>query len=66
MRTRDADTQDLQFFRSGRHVQLRPLRLEAMFDGAPGGPKLSDHDGYRVVYELTWSVEDRACVQGGA
>jgi endonuclease/exonuclease/phosphatase family metal-dependent hydrolase len=47
-------TQDLQLFRSGQVVQLRPLRVEAMFDGGPGGPRLSDHDGLRVRYELRW------------
>ena len=50
------DTQDLQFFRSGRKVQVRPIRLEAMFDGAADSPRLSDHDGYRVLYELSWPI----------
>lgn len=48
------DTQDLQFFRSGSRVQVRPIRVEAAFDGSEGSPRLSDHDAYRVVYELTW------------
>lgn len=52
------DTQDLQFFRSGRRVTLRPVRLEAMFDGSAGSPVLSDHDGYRVVYELSWPAAE--------
>ncbi|PZQ65700.1 MAG: metal-dependent hydrolase [Phenylobacterium zucineum] len=52
------DTQDLQFFRSGRRVTLRPVRLEAMFDGSPDSPALSDHDGYRVVYELSWPAAE--------
>ena len=50
------DTQDLQLFRSGARVQIRPVRVQAMFDGRPDSPKLSDHDGFRVVYELSWSV----------
>jgi endonuclease/exonuclease/phosphatase family metal-dependent hydrolase len=48
------DTQDLHFFQSGAHVSLRPIRVEAMFDGGPSGPALSDHDGFLVTYELTW------------
>ena len=49
------DTQDLQFFASGYNVEVRPVRLEAMFDGSPASPKLSDHDGFLVTYELSWS-----------
>ena len=48
------DTQDLQLFRSGDVVNIRPVRVETMFDGGPGGPRLSDHDGFRVLYELSW------------
>jgi len=48
------DTQDLQLFRSGTVVKARPVRVEAMFDGGKGGPRLSDHDGFRVIYELSW------------
>jgi endonuclease/exonuclease/phosphatase family metal-dependent hydrolase len=50
------DTQDLQLFRSGARVRIRPVRVSAMFDGRPDSPALSDHDGFRVVYELSWSV----------
>lgn len=46
------DTQDLQLFSSGRHVAVRPIRVEAMFDGSSGSPRLSDHDGFRVIYRL--------------
>lgn len=49
------DTQDLQFFASGRSVRIVPSRVEAMFDGSPGSPQLSDHDGLRVVYKLSWN-----------
>ena len=48
------DTQDLQFFQSGDRVAIRPVRVEAMFDGGPSGPELSDHDGFLVTYELRW------------
>lgn len=53
------DTQDLQLFSSGSAVAVRPVRIEAMFDGASEA-KLSDHDGLRVTYELSWSVDDDA------
>lgn len=52
------DTQDLQFFWDGDRVTVRPLAVEAMFDGKPDSPVLSDHDGFRVLYELSWSAED--------
>ncbi|SFR96782.1 endonuclease/exonuclease/phosphatase family protein [Sphingomonas jatrophae] len=50
------DTQDLQFFQSGRGVTIRPIKVEALFDGGPSGPALSDHDGFLVTYELSWRV----------
>ncbi|WP_126173087.1 endonuclease/exonuclease/phosphatase family protein [Altericroceibacterium xinjiangense] len=50
------DTQDLQLFSSGGAVTVRPIRVEAMFDGA-SEPKLSDHDGLRVTYELSWRTD---------
>jgi len=49
------DTQDLQFFASGEHLRVTPLKVNAMFDGSPGSPRLSDHDGFRVVYRLEWT-----------
>lgn len=51
-------TQDQQFFRSGARVQIRPIRIEALFDGSKDSPQLSDHDAYRVVYELTWPAHE--------
>jgi endonuclease/exonuclease/phosphatase family metal-dependent hydrolase len=48
------DTQDLQFFWGGSLVAIAPIRVEAMFDGSPGSPKLSDHDGMLVTYRLSW------------
>lgn len=50
------DTQDLQLFRSPRNTILVPIRVQAMFDGSRGNPKLSDHDGLLVTYRLTWNV----------
>ena len=50
------DTQDLQLFASGKRVAVRPYRVEAMFDGSEHNPKLSDHDGFRVHYRLSWSA----------
>lgn len=46
------DTQDLQFFASGTAASVSPQRVEAMFDGSPDSPQLSDHDGFRVIYRL--------------
>ncbi|MCI4591608.1 endonuclease/exonuclease/phosphatase family protein [Sphingobium sp. BYY-5] len=48
------DTQDLQFFWPGDRVSIRPIRVEAMFDGGPSGPELSDHDAFLVTYQLSW------------
>jgi len=50
------DTQDLQFFADGEQLTVRPVRVEAMFDGGASGPRLSDHDGFLVTYELRWPV----------
>lgn len=48
------DTQDLQFFWEGNPATIRPVRVEALFDGRPESPTLSDHDGFMVTYKLTW------------
>lgn len=48
------NTQDLQFFWPGDRVSVRPVRVEAMFDGGDSGPELSDHDGFLVTYRLSW------------
>ncbi|WP_395394284.1 endonuclease/exonuclease/phosphatase family protein [Novosphingobium sp. BL-8A] len=50
------DTQDLQFLWTGEDVRVRPVKVEAMFDGSPGSPMLSDHDGFMVTYELRWKA----------
>ncbi|WP_206185381.1 endonuclease/exonuclease/phosphatase family protein [Sphingosinicella sp. CPCC 101087] len=52
--------QNLQLFQSGNVVKVRPIRVEGMFDGGPSGPVLSDHDGFRVVYEFLWPAADAA------
>ena len=54
------DTQDLQFFANGERLTIRPLRAEAMFDGRPDSPRLSDHDGFLVTYELRWPAATAA------
>lgn len=54
------DTQDLQFFWPGDRVAIRPIRVEAMFDGGESGPVLSDHDGFLVTYELRWAATPAA------
>ncbi len=48
------DTQDLQFYWPGTAISIRPVRVEAVFDGSPGSPQLSDHDGFLVTYRLEW------------
>lgn len=46
------DTQDLQIFDDGVRIALRPIRIEAWFDGEDAGGKLSDHDAYVVTYAI--------------
>jgi endonuclease/exonuclease/phosphatase family metal-dependent hydrolase len=48
------DTQDLQFYWGGVPVTIKPVRVEAVFDGRPDSPMLSDHDGFMVTYRLEW------------
>ncbi|HEU4652252.1 MAG TPA: endonuclease/exonuclease/phosphatase family protein [Croceibacterium sp.] len=50
--------QNLHLFQSGNVVKVRPIRVEGMFDGGPSGPVLSDHNGFRVVYEISWPVSE--------
>lgn len=54
------DTQDLQFFWDGSRVSIRPIRVEAVFDGSPASPQLSDHDGFLVTYRLEWPASAQA------
>ena len=53
------DTQDLQIFDDGARIALRPVRIEAWFDGEDAGGKLSDHDAYIVTYAIV-PVTDEA------
>ena len=46
------DTQDLQIYDDGARIALRPIRIEAWFDGDDAGGRLSDHDAYIVTYAL--------------
>lgn len=50
--------QNLHLFQSGQVVKVRPIRVEGMFDGGPSGPVLSDHNGFRVVYEFSWPATE--------
>lgn len=50
--------QNLHLFQSGNVVKVRPIRVEGMFDGGESGPVLSDHNGFRVVYELSWPASE--------
>lgn len=52
------DTEDLQFFRAGRRVSVRPVAMASLFDGKAGGPVLSDHAGLLVTYDLSWPVDE--------
>lgn len=45
-------TQDLIGFLDGDAVKIKPVAVEATFDGADE-PVLSDHDGYKVTFTLT-------------
>jgi endonuclease/exonuclease/phosphatase family metal-dependent hydrolase len=52
--------QNMQLFTSGDIVTVRPVRAEGMFDGGPSGPVLSDHNGFRVTYRLSWPTSAAA------
>jgi endonuclease/exonuclease/phosphatase family metal-dependent hydrolase len=49
------DTQDLQGFADGDGIEIRPVRVEAMFDQPWRDAPLADHDGFLVTYRLTWT-----------
>jgi endonuclease/exonuclease/phosphatase family metal-dependent hydrolase len=46
-------SQDLQAFAGEGGVKVRPVKVEALFAGHKA--RLSDHDGYLVRYELSWT-----------
>jgi endonuclease/exonuclease/phosphatase family metal-dependent hydrolase len=48
-------SQDLQAFEPAANIDVRPVRVEAVFGADASGKRLSDHDGYLVRYRLTWS-----------
>lgn len=48
-------SQDLQAFASAGPVTVRPIRTETLFGASKSGPRLSDHDGYLVRYQLNWA-----------
>ena len=52
------DTQDLQIYDDGDRTRLRPVRIEAWFDGPDAGGKLSDHDAYVVTYAILPADQD--------
>lgn len=49
------DTQDLIGSSDGDGVTVRPVQVQALFDGLEG-PVLSDHDAYQVRFRLTWTA----------
>lgn len=55
------DTQDLIGFQAGTGVEVRPIRIEAMFDEPVNGGPLSDHDGYLVRFRLSWDEPGGPC-----
>lgn len=60
------DTQDLQLFDSGSTVSVAPIRVQAVFDGSVGSPRLSDHDGFLVTYRISWPTGLSSQPGGGA
>ena len=53
-------SQDLQAFAGDGAVQVRPLKVETLFTAADPKARLSDHDGYLVRYQLSWSPNVQA------
>jgi len=50
------EPRDIQGYRSGRRVHIRPLASAEMFADPQDGGKLSDHIGYLARYRLSWST----------
>lgn len=55
-------SQDLQAFVSPTPGAVRPLKIEAAFDGV-AGRRLSDHDGYLVRYAVSTGAPERVLVR---
>ncbi|PLK23147.1 metal-dependent hydrolase [Porphyrobacter sp. TH134] len=60
------DTQDLQIYDNGDRIALRPVRIEAWFDGPDTGGRLSDHDAYIVTYAIEPLAALKAAAAPGA
>lgn len=52
------DTQDLQIYDDGVRIAIRPIRIDAWFDGEDAVGRLSDHDAYIVTYTLVPATFD--------
>jgi hypothetical protein len=50
-------TQDLQGWADGVRVSIEPTRMEEIFDEPEDGKMLSDHNGFLVVYRLSWPAQ---------
>lgn len=48
------DTEDLQLFSSGSRVAITPIKVQTMFESPSKDSRYSDHDGFKVVYRLSW------------
>jgi len=51
-------TQDLMGWGPGKHVNVEPVSIEEIFDETVDGKMLSDHNGFLVVYRLSWQQDD--------
>jgi hypothetical protein len=50
-------TQDLQGWADGVRLSIEPTRMEEIFDEPEDGKMLSDHNGFLVVYRLSWPAQ---------
>lgn len=50
-------TQDLQGWADGLRVAIEPVRMVEIFDEPVDGVMLSDHNGFLVIYRLSWPVQ---------
>ena len=49
------NSMDHFFYASGKKVRIRPVEVERNFTEQHKGKTLSDHLGYEVLFEITWS-----------